>query len=163
MSKKRGPYKTYLTDPSIAIPRQTRYNWRKSEQSRNDSSPTHRNVQEDVEVDSFACASFFDGSLCSGAENEDDDVNAEMEVDSDPVTFDRDDTTSTLEEEGGVTGDTHSSLGPLLYEGAQISEETGVMLLLSLATRHKLSLSALGDTSPLLFQYRLPTNRFICY
>ncbi len=46
-----------------------------------------------------------------------------MEVDSDPESFDGDDTASSVEEEGGTTTDSQSSPAPhsLLYEGAQIT------------------------------------------
>lgn len=42
-------------------------------------------------------------------------------------------------------GQPASSPGTLLYEGAQITEDVGMALALSMAMRHKLMLSAVGD------------------
>ncbi len=146
MSKRRGPYKRYLSDQLFRIPRQTRHNWRERERASTDSSPAHLDLTEaldNVEPNTSAGASVIDSC---GEENEESEFS-EMEVDSDPESFDGDGTASSVEEEGGATTDSQPSHAPhpLLYEGAQITKEIGVKLLLSLATRHRLTLSALGD------------------
>lgn len=148
MSKRRGPYKKYLADPSLAIPRQTRYNWRQGEQLSGDSSPTHHDGgggagDSAVNLEPGCSGATPDPQASAHDEAEiDDDDDGDMDVDYDHASFDG------MEEEISMSpteGQASPGAGSLLYEGAQISEKTGVELLLSLTNKHKLSLSALGD------------------
>ena len=116
--RKRGPYKRYLTEPSRRIPRQTRYNWRVRSRI---LSSTHDSIDRSQEVHDHE-----DDGPC-----EDQGVPEDAGSESDRVEV----------EEGGAD----RSPSHLLYPGAKISEDIGVALLLSMATKHKTSFSALAD------------------
>lgn len=115
---KRGPYKRYLRDPNCVVPRQTRYNWRKAE-----IDPTPLTTPEATAVDSPPASSADEEQDYSSSES--DDIE-DMDTD-DPSP------TSSLS--------LHASLG----DGAPISDEMGMMLILSLLTKHRLTYSALED------------------
>ncbi len=157
--RKRGPYNRYLTDPTAIVPRQTRHGWRKRSRLESDLAdiepidPTHI-APTTVSVPGAFADVGEDGSV----------VEVVPDPTTDLITAERE---FTVENEGGGAeeleasdddeSDVQSSCTPLLYEGAQISEEMGVGLLLSMATRHRLTMSALGDLLKLITMH-LPSG-----
>ena len=145
--RKRGPYKRYLLDPTAPVPRQTRFNWRCT------GSPC---LAATIDRDSSA-------TLTSNSEDERDSTYAgtsdAMELQLQPRTsessdsgdnhYSSSDTNIECESDGeawaDVEPDRSSSTHQPLFPGAQIDEETGSMLILSLASKHRLTHYAISD------------------
>ncbi len=133
-SRKRGAYKRYKLDSSVPIPRQTLHNWRKQVKCSSTVPAPDREVDNPYPDASVTGAREIE----TGEVSEDDRDDHYIGGDSDGY----DGYSSSSEDEG----DSQPSPAPtLLYEGAQISEEMGMMLVLSMATKHRLTLSALAD------------------
>ena len=81
-------------------------------------------------------------SASSASEGEDDATREPQDSDSPEDNGSGSDNANLSDDGiGAHPSPTHS----LLYEGAQISEDMGMMLLMCLATKHKMSFSALAD------------------
>ncbi len=132
-----GPYKRYLLDPSVRVPRQTRYNWRQLQRL----SPAHCDEPDALGQSSSDVGLELPSGHDEVGDGDGDDTDAEADSDRESVNDSDADTTESSDEEGGAT-EMHASGPAPLYPGAQITEEMGVKLL---ATRHRLSFSALGD------------------
>ncbi len=155
---KRGPYKRYLLDPSMRVPRQTRHNWRELQRF----SP--------AEPDALGQSSLDVGLNLLSGHNEvgDGDGNdTDAEADSDRE-CQQQRCRHHWKLEGGAT-EMHASRPASLYPVAQITEEMGVKLL---ATRHRLSFfcpwrhpQAGYSASSLTWSstYLLPTNPPACW
>ena len=140
--RRRGPYKRYLTDPTARIPRQTRFNWRKQPRI---SSPTHHG----------SAPSNCDTSASSASEGEDDATREPQDSDSPEDNRSGSDNADLSDDGiGAHPSPTHS----LLYEGAQISEDMGMMLLMCLATKHKMSFSELADLKVVCMHFPAGTS-----
>ena len=165
-SKVRGPYKKYRFDPTLRVPRQTRYNWRRAEVAVQEAEVAVQEAEVAVATEQNTvpdCSSAHDGQEANEPRWEDLEergaaLSNEPCLDESPDTEDPE----SVEDES----DTESETVELQQEqlelscdmnGAQISEETGVMLLSSLLTRHKLTNAALSDIISLL-RLHLPAN-----
>ncbi len=158
----RGPYKRYLSDPSLPIPRQTRFNWRCVADEGIDDLPglSATSSFDPTLQDGHSSATpmdlepeVSDALCCPGAD--DDGIGSDSESSSE----------SDLESEQNTSGDEMGGALPAgaregganlqqahsspayhpLYPDAQITEEEGIMLILSLSTKHRLTQSALSD------------------
>lgn len=141
-SRKRGPYKRYLYEADAPIPRQTQYNWRQT---------AKRSRMDEVESASCSDGSYLQESA-DDADHQTQGENAESGNESDGSESER----SESDENGSESGEMEEGLDEetlggaysspaLLYPGAEISEEMGTLLTMSLAAKHKLTYSALED------------------
>ena len=150
-SRTRGPYKRYLTDPEYPVPRQTRYNWRRAAESDDFDSDDDLTTQNPLE-------SQTPNSGCDESHQTEDDVESVTEDDADPTESANEDDANQIESAGGDVADPIESdqgygndgtsrtyLTSMLYPGAELSQEMGMMLVMSLASKHKLTYSALAD------------------
>ena len=142
-SKKRGPYRRYLTDPTVPIPRQTLYNWRCTDGSTPPTSETIQLEASRMDVDQDCHTDIVD-EVAGEETYENDSTSSESESDRDEAE-DSGDLESAWEqmEEGGAEQQMGGS--ERLYPGARISEDTGILLLTSLASKHRLTHVALAD------------------
>ena len=155
-SRKRGPYKRYLTDPDYPVPRQTRYNWRLANAVESDDCESDDDLatQNPLESPTPVRAT----SSCDETEDDVDPIESATEDDTDPtesaneddanqIESATEDVADAIESEQGYGNDRTSPthLTSMLYPGAGMSQEMGMMLIMSLASKHKLTYSALAD------------------
>ena len=130
MKRRRGPYKKYRTDSQRPVPRQTRHNWRKhSARAETTAHEEVCNVDVQQDIDELASR---DGAEILSSDNDSpfEDSDTDLDEDLSPAT------------------ECHSS--PSLFEGAQITLNTGIMLITSLISRHKLTYQAVSDVLRIL-------------
>ena len=130
---KRGPYKRYLHDPSLAIPRQTLSNWRQKGLS---------SLQDNEQA--------METELTDGTEQESSELS-EVKSEAECVSPAPDSSRPPTPPAPPSTT-SHANIEPAcihlpvrLYPGAQISEATGKLLLHSLAVKHGLTQAAQAD------------------
>ena len=137
--RKRGPYKRYLRDPTLPIPKQTLCNWRQKgiivdNDPANEPLVTQNDYIEsqdsepeiEVPFSSPTTTPPFSPSVAS--------------ADGEPTAA----SPASFESPTPTSSDAHLTEN-LLYPGAQISEETGRLLIQSLTMRHGLTKAALAD------------------
>ena len=129
-ARKRSPYKRYLTDPDYPVPWQTRYNWRHAAAESDD-----RGSEDDGESADEGCEDSIE-LIESEAEDNTDPIESEVEDDNDPIIGEH-------EFANDRASPTHRS--SVLNQGVGLSEEMGMMLVISLASKHRLTYSALAD------------------
>ena len=129
-ARKRVPHKRYLTDPDYPVPRQTRYNWRHVAAESDD-----RGSEDGGESADEGCEDNIE-LIESEAEDDTDPIESEAEDDNDPIVGEQ-------EFANDRANPTHRS--STLNQGVGLSEEMGVMLVISLASKHRLTYSALAD------------------
>lgn len=133
MKRRRGPYKKYRTDSQCPVPRQTRHNWRKhSARAETTAHEEVCNVDVQQDIDELASR---DGAEILSSDNDSpfEDSDTDLDEDLPPAT---------------ENYECHSS--PSLFEGAQITLNTGIMLITSLISRHKLTYQAVSDVLRIL-------------
>ena len=116
---RRGPYKRYLHDPSLAIPRQTLSNWRQRGLSQGNEQTMETELTDSTEQES---------AELSEVESEAECVSPAPDSSCPPTP-----PATTSHANDSVN---HLPAQNLLYPGAQISEATGKLLLHSLAVKH---------------------------
>ena len=150
MRGKRGPYKLYLTNSSKEVPRQTLSNWKRIGvraciDAEHTQSPAAEPMDDDLEpVPSSDSDS--DCDICPDSENETDVELSDDSRSPSPAPSTEDEAPQTV---APATQTAPSCLEQpcqdRLYPGAQISEDTGVLMLHALAMKHGLTQDALTD------------------
>ncbi len=214
MERKRGPYKRYLSDPTVPVPRQTKFNWRQLSTDGNcvigedtvpRSTTTSVSLNEGSAMDLGLPVHLENDGVRDGAVLREDNGGAipdegddsafgskgtELVPGDDPGNSEYSDLNEDDEldtdsdddlggawgagvQEGGAEPQQSSSTHNPLYPGAKITEETGIMLILSLATRHRLTHSAISDVLRVISMhlpkgveptsYRSDTKTFYAY
>ena len=181
---KRGPYKRYLTDPNCRVPKQTRCNWKRlAADTSSESESDHdrdtvgemrtetlvreKEVNEDSEMEAEANEegvwAWEAGEWRDGDAGKEESLDSEVEANT--VNEDYTDSESSTEgntareNEGdrGVAGSPAHSSDEINANGPQVSVEEGIMLILNLAWRHKLTNIALSDVLKVIC-FHLPEN-----
>ena len=147
-SRTRGPYKQYLTDPEYPVPRQTRYNWRCAAESDDFDSDDDLTTQNPLESQT----PIRTNSGCDESHQTEGNVESVTKDDADPTESANEDDANQIESAGGDVADpiesnqgygndgtSRTHLTSMLYPGAELSQEMGMMLVMSLASKHKLT------------------------
>ena len=170
-NRKRGPYKRYLSEPDCKVPRQTLHNWRR----RQDEAAAILD-EANNEFDNSEGAEFTDSSQAvldpplaeSGSieqpnlqDNGSDPFSASSRLGSSDIDADPESSSGTDSDSSVDSSPAHqASPAHKLFNGAQVSDEMAVMLVLGLQSKHKLTQSALSDILSVLSMH-LPSGQSI--
>jgi len=148
----RGPYRRYVADTGVSVPRQTQHNQRQR------STPTSQNTSS-THLPPATCTTTASSTYLTLA------TSTPVGAPSPTTTIDSEVVAPTLDVEdaellseasedemdtGSQTVSEEESDSHLIYPGAQLSQEMSIVLILSYASRHKLTYTALGDLLRLL-------------